>query len=169
MVVLNPVDVALVNVVVPLKVFVFVHVFAAYVFGIVVDPCTNAISDVVENARPSDAKYDADVVENVPSAAPLEMHAPLIAKHPAAMLNPLAPVVVPTVVKEPTVDEPKTLLFENTLVDDAVVAKNAVDVALVIMLVLADIDPAVREPMRPEFAYTLLDDAVVAKNDVVVA
>jgi F0F1-type ATP synthase assembly protein I len=29
-----------------------VNVFAVYVFGIVVDACTNAIADVVENAAP---------------------------------------------------------------------------------------------------------------------
>ena len=42
------------------------------------------------------------------------------------MLKPLAPVVVPTVVREPTVDEPNVPAFEKRFVDDAVVLKNVV-------------------------------------------
>ncbi len=49
-------------------------------------------------------------------------------------MKPLALVVVPTSVSVPIVDEPTRAVLAKKLVDDAVVAKNAVDVALVITL-----------------------------------
>ena len=58
------VEEALVKVVSALKVFVLVKIFVLYVFGMVVDASTKLIALVVENARPTDAKYSAEVVEN---------------------------------------------------------------------------------------------------------
>ena len=75
------------------------------------------------------AQKFAEVVENaVPTLAVI--HVPFIAKQPLAMLKPLLPVVVPTVVSEPIVVEPKVPAFAKKFVDDAVVAKNVVEVAL---------------------------------------
>ena len=58
------------------------------------------------------------------------IHVPFTAKQPAAMLNPFALVVVPTSVSAPMVDDPNRPALAKKLVVDAVVAKNAVAVAL---------------------------------------
>jgi hypothetical protein len=52
-----------VRVVRALNVFVFVKVFAKYVFGIVVDASMKWMAEVVDHERPTDAKYADDVVE----------------------------------------------------------------------------------------------------------
>jgi hypothetical protein len=81
-----------------------------------------AFDGVVPNA-------DGEKSNPIPDPVVL-MQVPLIAKQPAAMLKPFAPVVVPTVVSEPTVVEPNVPAFAKKFVDDAVVAKKAVAVAL---------------------------------------
>lgn len=54
---------------------------------------------------------------------------PFTAKQPAAMLKPLALVVVPTSVRAPIVEDPTRSVLVKKFVVDAVVAKNVVDVA----------------------------------------
>lgn len=57
------VDDAFPNVVWPVNVLVFVNVFAVYVLAIVVEESTKFCVEVVENERPTEAKYVADEVE----------------------------------------------------------------------------------------------------------
>ena len=45
-----------------LKMFGLVNVFVVYVFGIVVDASTKWMAEVVDQASPTDEKYEADVV-----------------------------------------------------------------------------------------------------------
>jgi hypothetical protein len=52
------------TVVLPVKVLVFVKVLLEYVFGIVEEASMKAMAEVVENERPTLAKYVALVVEN---------------------------------------------------------------------------------------------------------
>lgn len=52
------------------------------------------------------------------------------AKQPDAIETPFTPVVVPTVVSEPIVDEPNFEVLANSFDDDAVVVNDAVDVEL---------------------------------------
>jgi hypothetical protein len=86
---------------------------------------------VVENARPSDEKYEADVVENVPS--PALRHVPFTAKQPAVMFTPFAIVVEPVfeTVKSVVVAVPEDdaiangVLLNPVAVDDAKTVRSA--------------------------------------------
>jgi hypothetical protein len=93
------VEVAWESVVFPLKVFVPVHVL-------------KSAKSVEEAELPPEVRQ-----------------VPLIAKHPPEILKPCAPVVVPTVVRLPMVEDPNRELLAKVFEDDAVVANEAVDVA----------------------------------------
>ena len=120
----------------------------------------SASVEVVEYERPLDAKYEAEVVENVPS---LPTQDPFIEKHPAAMLKPLDAVVEPVLLMENSdvvalaVDDeiwksvvsvsPLFAAMPNLLVGDVVPMPMVPEVGSLNVVVVAGSVPKIRLPM----------------------
>lgn len=118
--------------------------------------------EVVEYERPFDAKYEAEVVENVPSLV-FGMQVPFTAKHPAEMLNPLDAVVEPVLEMEKRVvvlfavdDEiwksvvsvsPALIAIPNLLVGDVVPMPIVPEVGRFHTVDVAGNVPKIRLPM----------------------